>query len=356
MIAYRKGGKRLLLVALLAAMMLWPLVVKGDGPAHGAAPEARISLPLVGIGTMDVSAAGSYKTPQKNTKTIKLYAGDMKPKGAPTSIENLGCRVAYNWDWPSELALAADAGIDVWPLVQTTTGSLKRIVAWGKGHPVTHIMIENEPFNQKQMSANTAARRIVKKILPQVDRHWPDARRVIGGFFIEQPGSYADIRVQVRHVVEAIQQASPRDDDVIAFHLYLKNAPAMQDVPAAVEWFEAQIDQIAEDWPSFAITEWGVLHASYSGKDIAALSAYMRATWEIMLERGCYAAAWYMAAANADASAFSDFVLTWENGALKELGYVYRDLPESIETEGIVGGDQASISAPRSDGYPDTPQ
>ncbi|NLS78910.1 MAG: hypothetical protein GXY76_16795 [Chloroflexi bacterium] len=254
---------------------------------------------------------------------IKLYAGEGKPGGRAVSVANLGCSAAYNWDYPAALSGAPAAGIDVWPLVQLTDGSRDRFLAWAREHPISHVMIENEPFAQKNLTPAQAARRVNEEILPAVNQCCPQARRVVGGFLVQYPVLYPAIRGRARELVQGIGAGG----DVIAFHLYLNESPRMDEVAPLAEWFRRQVEGIAKDWPLFAVTEWGVLHCGYSGRDVPALEEYMRRTWDALLSRDCYAAAWYIAAPNRFVSAFADMALCHDNGAPKPLGLTYRELP-----------------------------
>ena len=258
--------------------------------------------------------------------TIKLYLGEGRPNGRAASILNLGCKAAYNWDWMRLLSGAPEAGVDVWPLVQLTSGSVDRLTAWAREFPISHVMIENEPFTQKSLTPQVAARRLADEVLPYAAQFCPKAKRVMGGFLVEYPMLYPAIRGQVRELMRAVG----RDDDVVAFHLYLPEAPEMGEVAVAAEWFRQQVAGIEGDWPRYAVTEWGVGRCSYSGRDVAALGEYMRRTWDALLARDCYAAGWFLGAPNAEHSAYSDMVLCWENGALKPLGLTYRDLPPAL--------------------------
>ena len=253
---------------------------------------------------------------------IKLYAGEGKAGGR--SVANLGCVCAYNWDWPSKLQEAYDQGVDVWPLVQNAAGSVERFLEWRRTHPISHVMLENEPFEQKRMAPEQTAQWM--RNVPDT----PGSRRVLGGFLITHPGTYAEVRAKVRAFASAYGVGA---DDVMAFHPYLPSAPSLEQVPYAAEWFAAQIGAIASDWPLYAITEWGVPNGrvSYSGRDVPALSEYMRRGWDVMLARNCYASAWYMAGPNAVWSEFSDSILCRNNGTPKPLGIVYRDLPGAMD-------------------------
>jgi len=258
--------------------------------------------------------------------TIKLYLGEGRPAGKAVSVANLGCKAAMNWDWMRLLSGAPEAGVDVWPLVHLTGGSVDRLTDWARAQPISHIMIENEPFTQKNLTPQAAARRLTEEVLPYAAQFCPKAQRVMGGFLIEYPMLYPAIRSQVAELMKAIG----RDDDVVAFHLYLPEAPQMSEVTAAAEWFRQQVVGIEQDWPLFAVTEFGVGRASYSGRDVAALGEYMRRTWDALLARDCYAAGWFLCAPNSEHSAYSDMVLCWENGAPKPLGLTYRELPPAL--------------------------
>jgi len=251
---------------------------------------------------------------------IKLYSGEAKPAGQATSVTGLGCRTAYNWDFPAKLEAAYVQGVDVWPLVQNAAGSVERFLEWRRTHQVSHVMLENEPFTQKRMGPVATADWM--RSVPDT----PGARRVLGGFLITYPETYLDIRGKVQLFVSAAYGLRP--DDVMAFHPYLPSAPSLDEAPVVAAWFAAQIDMIASDWPLYAITEWGVPNGrvSYSGRDVPALAEYMRRGWDTMQAYGCYASAWYMAGPNAQFSEWCDSVLCMENGQPKPLGLVYREL------------------------------
>lgn len=256
---------------------------------------------------------------------IKLYAGEAWPRGQAHSVKNLACAHALNWDWPGKLEAAAQAGVEVWPMLQRTSGSLDRYLAWVSRHRVDHMMIENEPLTQKGMSARAFATWVLKEASPVVAETCRDARQIFGGFLITHPGGYEDIRAQVREFAQAIRLGGV---DTLAFHPYLPQAPQMDEVPGYAAWFARQIMAISGDWEHFAITEWGVPNGrvSYSGRDVPALAEYMRRGWDTMQAYGCYASAWYMAGPNAQFSEWCDSVLCMENGQPKPLGLVYREL------------------------------
>lgn len=240
-------------------------------------------------------------------------------------MANLGCGAAFNWDFPAKLEAAHAQGVDVWPLAQNVSGSVERFLEWRRTHPVSHVMLENEPFTQKRMGPVATADWM--RSVPDT----PGARRVLGGFLITYPETYLDIRGKVQLFVSAAYGLRP--DDVMAFHPYLPSAPSLDEAPVVAAWFAAQIDMIASDWPLYAITEWGVPNGrvSYSGRDVPALSEYMRRGWDAMLQFDCYASAWFMAGPNAQFSEFCDSILCRNDGSPKPLGEVYRDLPGAME-------------------------
>jgi hypothetical protein len=257
---------------------------------------------------------------------LKLYSGPAWPSGKVNSVSNLGCKACYNWDFPTKLEAAFNAGLDVWPMAHNASGSVERFIAWCAQHPVSHVMLENEPFTQKGMTPEQTAHWLLN--VPRI----PGSRRVLGGFLLTYPQTYAEIRPKVRAFANAWPLFS---DDVMAFHPYLPSAPSMEQVPYAADWFAAQIGMIASDWPLYAITEWGVPNGrvSYSGRDVPALTEYMKRGWAVMMERACYASAWFMGGPNNQFSEWNDSILCKQNGEAKPLGVVYRDLPEAIEPE-----------------------
>lgn len=257
---------------------------------------------------------------------IKAYSGEGRPKGQGNSVRNLCCQAAYNWDWPDKLTMAAQDGADVWPMIQNVAGSVERYLAWHAKHRVSCILLENEPFTQKGLRPEAFARWVLDVASPVIQEAGRDARQIFGGFLIEYPATYADIRGDVRGVANAIHLAGV---DTMAFHPYLAQAPRMDEVPAAAKWFEDQIAAIAHDWKHFAITEWGVPNGkvSYSGRDVPALAEYMRRGWDAMLEYNCHSSAWFMGGPNTQFSEYCDSILCWESGLPKPLGMVYRDLP-----------------------------
>lgn len=256
---------------------------------------------------------------------LKVYSGQAWPAGKAYSVKNLACQHAYNWDYPANLEAAYTAGVDVWPMAHNATGSVERFLEWCRVHPVSHVMLENEPFAQKGMSPEKTAQWL------QNVPHIPGARQVLGGFLITYPETYAAIRAKVQAFASAY---GPGGDDVMAFHPYLPSAPSLEQVPYAADWFAAQIGAIASDWPIYAITEWGVPNGkvSYSGRDVPALAEYMRRGWDAMLRYQCYASAWFMGGPNASYSEWNDSILCKQNGDLKPFGAVYRNLPEGAPT------------------------
>lgn len=253
---------------------------------------------------------------------LKLYSGAFIP-GAFTALK---CDAAYNWQHYGLLHPIASGGGEVWPMLCRADhgGHLARLDQWP--YPVRRLMILNEPFDTSQDGFKT----------PEEAAEWasmaltlsgfvagPSIPIILGGFNFTYPTCYGDIRPRVMAFARAFGGG---ENIIYAFHPYLPEVPG--NVPAALLWFADQIEAIRDDFPRYAITEWGVLRSGYSRRerDIVALSQYMRGGWEVMAERNCYASAWYLATPNRFTGA-ADFVLTSSSGIPSPLGMVYRDLP-----------------------------
>ena len=251
---------------------------------------------------------------------------------------------AYNWDWPAKL-YGLPAGV-VWPMVVNNADSLARFKAWAANHDVLTMLWHNEPALPNIGTAIQLAEWTNAKHAELVaDGYIPgNATHIVGNFLIQRgktggPQNYSDFDLEVGWFMEALDFPA-----TLGIHLYNESAEAWT---SAVAWHIAQLDAIHADYDTFAVTEWGDLSSlwrSGTGPDIPAYSEYMRQCWQAQRERNCYASAWYVGCDSTTAQRNADYVLTNQDGTLRPLGMVWRDLPTgSVEPDSPTEGKWVTV-------------
>ena len=233
----------------------------------------------------------------------------------------------YNWDWPEKLYSLAPG--QVVPMVINNADSIERFRWWAETHSFDDVLWHNEPPLPNigaavKMAEWTNAKRAE---LIAGGSLAPGHQSIVGNFLI-RPGtagaarSYDAIDVEIGWFMEALDFPA-----MLGIHLYADDA---EKPDAAIEWHTRQLDMIRADYDTFAVTEWGDLTTLWragQGPDIGAYSAYMRQCWEAQKAYDVYASAWYVGCASSSA-AFkgADYVLSNQDGTLRPLGVVWRDL------------------------------
>lgn len=262
---------------------------------------------------------------------LKLLSGWCP--GYRRAFDLTGSDAMYNWDWPEKLD-----GLSVgktWPMLINNEASIARFKAWALGQVdegFDHVLWHNEPPIPNPGAAIALAEWTNAKRAELIaDNYLLESDTNIVGNFLVRPGgvgancawSYNDIAAEVGWFYEALDFPA-----ILGIHLYNDEADATPVIAAM--WQDEQLYDIRQDYDTFAITEWGDLTTLWRaghGPDISAYSAYMRDVWQFQQNYDCYASSWYVGCASSDTFKNADFVLTDQDGALRPLGEVWRDLP-----------------------------
>jgi len=251
---------------------------------------------------------------------IKLLSGYCP--GYKQAFELTGSDVAYNWDWPGKISLPLPDDA-IWPMIINNETSIERFRWWSTSHLFDHVLWHNEPPIRNPGAAVALA-------------EWTNAKRhelIAGGYmrdsdvcivgnFLIMPGNYSDYAAEIAWFMGALDF-----DAILGVHLYHNHA---EDPAIAAGWQYEQMFDIRQDYDAFAVTEWGDLSSLWragEGPDIPAYSQYMRQCWEEQREVHCYASSWYVGCASSAGFKNADYVLTNQDGTLRPLGEVWRDLP-----------------------------
>ena len=256
---------------------------------------------------------------------IKLLSGYCP--GYRTAFELSQSDAFYNWDWPEKLA-GMPAG-KVWPMIVKNDASNVRFISWTHSHQFDTVLWHNEPplpniGSAVQLAEWTNAKHAELLASGHITT---DTKHIVGNFLISHggygcPWSYRDADLEIGWFYEALDFSA-----ILGVHLY-HGAAETPDVATA--WHIRQLDAIREDYDTFAITEWGDLSSLWragTGPDIPAYTSYMQRCWQSQREHNVYASAWYVGCDSTTAQRNADYVLTNQDGTLRPLGQVWRDLP-----------------------------
>lgn len=255
----------------------------------------------------------------------KLLSGHCP--GYRRAFELMGSDAMWNWDWPEKLDGLPEG--TVWPTIIDNQESLWRFKDWADGHGYDHVLWHNEPAMLNPGAAVALAEWTNAKRAELIAQGYMSEKcaSIVGNFLIRKgyPGvaqNYSEFAAEINWFMGELDFPA-----ILGVHLYNDDA---ESPIGAWSWHENQLCAIHQDHEAFAVTEWGDLSALWrggEGPDISAYSQYMRACWEVQMAYNCYASAWYVGCASDPSFANADYVLTNQDGTLRPLGEVWRDLP-----------------------------